>query len=112
VKRFAAGIVTSEQTTLIADAEIAVGELMHSYRTAHEMSPLFGGRQLQDQVLEGHGVVVAHHPRMLRGEHQLQLDAGQLDEGAFLVRRLDREAAIEVRDEDLLEIAIGWPRNR
>src|SRR2546425_10710111 len=44
---------------------------------------------------------------MLRGEHQLQFDPGQLDEGNFLLRWLDREAAIEVRDEDLLEIAIG-----
>ena len=52
-------------------------------------------------------VVVAHHPFLARGQHQFQLDSGQLDEGAFLLRRLDRKAAIEVGDEELLQVAIG-----
>src|SRR5207244_10690000 len=60
----ACGIVTSEQTALIADAQSTVGELMDEYRTAHEMYSLASGGQLQHQVFEGDGVVVAHDPFM------------------------------------------------
>ncbi len=103
----AGGIVAGEQTALIADAESAVGELMDRHGAAHEMGPISARRQLQDQVVEQHGVVIAYHPRMPARQHQLQFDPGQLGESAFLLCRLDGEAAIEVRDEDRLEVAIG-----
>ena len=38
----AGGIITGEQPALIADAQVAVGELMHRHRAAHEMDPLAG----------------------------------------------------------------------
>jgi hypothetical protein len=107
VERPGRGIVAGEQAALIADAPVAVGELMHRHRAAHEVGPISARRQLQDQVEEQHGVVVAHHSLMSARQQQLQFDPGQLGESAFLLRRLDGEAAIEVRDEDLLEVAIG-----
>ena len=44
---------------------------------------------------------------MFARQHQLQLDPCQFDERAFGLGRLDREAAIEVGDEVLLEIAVS-----
>jgi hypothetical protein len=44
---------------------------------------------------------------MLARQYQLQLDPGKFDEGAFRLRGRDREAAIEVGDEVLVEVAIG-----
>ena len=70
----ACGIVTSEQTALIADAQSTVGELMDEYRTAHEMYSLASGGQLQHQVFEGDGVVVAHDPFMSARQQQLQFE--------------------------------------
>jgi len=70
----AGGIVASEQTALIADAQSSVGELMNRHRAAHEMDPVAGGGQLENQVFESDGVVVAHYPLMFARQHQLQLD--------------------------------------
>jgi hypothetical protein len=100
-------IVTSKQAALITHGQRAVGELMDDYRAAYEMQALAGRRQLQDEVFEGNGVVVAHHPFILARQHQLQFDARQLDEGAFGLRRFDGEAAVEVWDEVLLQIVVG-----
>jgi hypothetical protein len=80
---------------------------MDDYRAAYEMQALAGRRQLQDEVFEGNGVVVAHHPFILARQHQLQFDARQLDESAFGLGRFDGEAAVEVWDELSLEIVIG-----
>jgi len=102
----ACGIVTSEQTALIADAQSTVGELMDEYRTAHEMYSLASGGQLQHQVFESDGVVVAHDPFMSARQQQLQFDPGQFDEGAFRLGRLGGDTPIEVGDESLLEIII------
>ena len=44
---------------------------MDRHRAAHEMNPLAGGGQLQGEVLEDHGVVVAHGALMLGRAHQL-----------------------------------------
>src|SRR5438445_6942021 len=44
---------------------------------------------------------------MFARQHQLQLDARQLDEGAFGLGWRDGEAAIEVADEVLGEIAVS-----
>ena len=44
---------------------------------------------------------------MFARQHQLQLEAGQFDERAFGLGRLDREATIKVGDEVLLEIAVS-----
>jgi len=38
---------------------------------------------------------------------QHQLDADEFDEGAFGLRRFDREAAIEIGDEVLFKVAVG-----
>ena len=103
----AGGIVAREQTALIADAERAVGELMGGYRAAHEMDALAGCGQLENQVFESDGVVVTHYPLIFARQHQLQLDARQLDERAFGLGRLDREAAIEVGYEVLFQVAVG-----
>src|SRR2546429_5757988 len=107
MERSAGGIIASEQPALVADAQSAVGKLMNRYRAAHEMDPLAGCGQLENQVFESDGVVVAHHPLMFARQHQLQLDARQFDERAFGLGRLDREAAIEVGVEALLEIAVA-----
>jgi hypothetical protein len=48
---------------------------MHGYLTAHKMGPVACRWQLQDEVVEHHGVVVAHHPFVARREHQLQLSS-------------------------------------
>src|ERR1700731_612926 len=58
----AGGIVASEQTALIADAQSSIGELMNRYWAADEMDPVAGCGQLENQVFEGDGVVIAHHP--------------------------------------------------
>ena len=62
---------------------------------------------MKNQVFEGDGVVVADYPLMSARQHQFQLDARQLDERALGLSGLDREAAIEVGDEVLFEIAIA-----
>jgi len=80
---------------------------MHRHRAAYEMDPLAARGQLENQVFESDGVVVAHDPLVLARQHQLQLDARQFDERAFGLGRLDREAPIEVGDEVLLEIAVS-----
>ena len=103
----AGGIIAGEQTALIADAQSAVGELVDGYWAAYEMDAVAGGGQLQDQIFEGDRVVVADGALMFARQYQLQLDSRQFDELAFGLGRLDREAAIEVGDEVLLEIAIG-----
>jgi hypothetical protein len=71
------------------------------------MAPISARRQLQDQVVEQHGVVIADHSLVSARQQQLQFDPGQLGESAFLLRRFDREAAIEVGDEVLLQIGVG-----
>src|SRR6516225_1216762 len=76
-------------------------------RAAHEVDAVTSRRQLENQVLESDGVVVAYYPFMLTGKHQLQLEARQFDESAFGLGWSDREAPIEVCDEMLLEITIG-----
>src|SRR6201987_2367687 len=80
---------------------------MDCYGTAYEVDPVAGGWQLENQVFEGNGVVVADNPLVLARQHQLQLDARQFDEGAFRLGRFNREAAIEVGDELLLQVAVG-----
>ena len=107
VERLTGCIVTCEQSALIADTQVAVGELMHRHRAAYEVCAVAGLRQLENQVFESNGVVVTHYPLMFARQHQLQFDPGQLGESAFLLRRLDSEAAIEVGDEVLLQIAVG-----
>ena len=102
-----AGYITGEQSGLIADAEVAVGELIHCHRAAYEVCAVAGLRRLENQVFESNGVVIAHHPLMFARQHQLELDARQFDERTFGLGRRNREAAIEVRDEVLLEVAIG-----
>ena len=102
----ACGIVASEQAALIADAQSAIGELMDRHRAAYEMYSLAGRGQLQHQVFEGDGVVVAHDPFMSARQQQLQFDPGQFDESAFRLGRLGGETPIEVGDESLLEIII------
>jgi len=62
---------------------------------------------LKNQVFEGDGVVVADYPLMSARQHQFQLDARQLDERALGLSGLDREAAIEVGNDVLFEIAVG-----
>ena len=111
-ERSAGSIVTREQAALIADAQVAVGELMDRHRAAHEVGPISARRQLQDQVVEQHGVVIAYHSLMSARQQQLQFDPGQLGESAFLVRRLDGEAAIEVRDEEPARGSDWRRRNR
>jgi hypothetical protein len=44
---------------------------------------------------------------MFARQHQLQLEAGELDEGTFRLRWLDRVAPIEVGDEVLVEIRLA-----
>ena len=80
VEGTARGVVASEQTALIADAQSSVGELMDRHWATHEMDPLAGCGQLEDQVFESDGVVVTHYPLMFTRQHQLQLDARQFDE--------------------------------
>jgi hypothetical protein len=106
-ERSACGIVASEQPALIADAESAVRKLMYAYRAAHEVNALASRRQLENQVFEGDGVVVAHHPLMLARQYQLQLDAAQFNEGAFRLGWLYHEAAVEIRDKVLLQVTVG-----
>src|SRR5579875_1569193 len=106
-ERCAQGIVTSQQAALIADPQGAIGELVDDDGAAHEMGSLAGGGQLQDEVVEGHGIVVTDDPAIVAGEQQVQLQAGQLGKGAFLLRWFDGEAAIEVGDKDLFQILVG-----
>ena len=80
---------------------------MDDYRATHEVNAVARRRQLENQVFESHRVVVAHDPLVFARQHQLQLDAGQFDEGTFGLGRFDRKAAIEVSDELLLEVAVG-----
>jgi hypothetical protein len=88
VQQSAGGIVASEQVALIADTQSSVGELMDRHWAAYEMDPLAGRGQLENEVFEGDGVVVTDDPLMLARQHQLQFDAGQLDEGTFRLGRL------------------------
>ena len=64
VEWFAGSMVASQEVALVADSQGAVGELMDGYRAAHEMDPLAGGGQLENEVFEGDSVVVAHGPLM------------------------------------------------
>ena len=96
VEGSARGIVAREQTALIADAQSAVGALMDRHWAAHAMDALRGRRQLEHQVFEGDGVVVAHDPFMFARPHQLQLDPAQFGQRAVRLRRLDRKAPIAV----------------
>ena len=107
VERLTGGIEAGEQPALVADTQLVVRELMDCDWAAHEVYALMGRRQLEGQILEGDGVVIADHSLVFARQHQLQFDPRQFDEGAFRLRRLDREAAIEVGDEVLGEIAIG-----
>jgi hypothetical protein len=80
---------------------------MDRHWKAHEMNPLARGGHLQDEVLEDHRVVVAHDTLVPGREHQVQFDAGQFGKGALLLRRLYAEAAIEVGNKVLLQLAVG-----
>src|ERR1700730_7385157 len=79
---------------------------MHRHRAAYEVDAVAALRQLENQVFESNGVVIAYHPLMFARQHQLQLDARQFDERAFGLGRLDGEAAIEVGDEVLRQIGV------
>ena len=48
----------------------------------------------------------AHHPLGLGRQQQVEVDSGQRREGAFGLGRCHGEAAVEVGNEDLLEVAI------
>ena len=52
---------TGQQPALIADAQRGIGKLMNQHRAAYEVHARRRGGQLQNQVLEGHGVIIAHH---------------------------------------------------
>ena len=95
MERLTGCIITGEQSALIADAQLAVGELMHCHGAAHEVCAVAGLRQLENQVFESDSIVVTRAPLMFTREHQLQLDARQFDERAFGLRRLDREARLK-----------------
>src|ERR1700757_860045 len=64
VEWFAGSMVASQEVALVADSQGAVGELMDGYLAAHEMDPLAGGGQLENEFFEGDSVVVAHGPLM------------------------------------------------
>jgi hypothetical protein len=66
-----------------------------------------GARQLQPAAAELHRAVVVDRARVLDGEQQLEIDPDHGDKGTPGGGRLDREACVEVRDEDRGEVAVG-----
>lgn len=64
-------------------------------------------RELESAAEEFDDVIVADDALVLNGEEELEIDAGEADEGGFLLLRHDGEAAVEVGDEDLLEVTVG-----
>lgn len=86
-------VVPGDEGALEADAEAAVGELVDEDRAAGEVDAVASGRQLELELLEDDGVVVADDALVLGGEKQLEVDAGEGREGSFGLCRGDGEAA-------------------
>src|SRR2546425_12559225 len=106
-EQHALAVVASEQPALVADAEGRVRELVNEDGTAHVVQPRLRPGELERDRAEGHAAVVADDPLMLAGEHEAELEAHELEEGAARLRRGDGEAAIEVRDEGRLQVRVG-----
>ena len=102
------GIEPSQELPLVADTEGSVRELVNGDGTADEVQTGGCRTELKDQVSEGHGVVVSHDAIVLDGEQKREIHAfGNRRESALALGGRYREAAVEVGDEDVLEIAVG-----
>ena len=102
------GVVPRKELPLVADTEGSVRELMDGDGTTNEVQTAGCRIELKDQVSEGHGVVVSHDAIVLDGEQEREIHAfGNRRESALALGGRDREAAVEVGDEDLLEVAMA-----
>ena len=97
----------SQGPTLVADGQIPVGELVHEDGAAHEVVAVPGRLELEDAPLEVDGVVLVDDALVLRGEQQREVDAHHLGEGTLGLRGAHGEAAVEVGEEHLGEVAVG-----
>jgi hypothetical protein len=101
-------VVPSKELALVADAESSVRELVDGDGTANEVQTAGCRTELKDDVSEGHGVIVSHDTIVLDREQQREIHAfGDRRESALALGGHDREAAVEVGNEDVLEIAVG-----
>src|SRR5271170_1021989 len=101
------GVVTGQQAALVADPELTIGELVNDDRAANEMHARRGSGKLQDHALETHGVVVMHQSLVFGRQQQVEVDSRHRRERTLGLGRGYGEAAVEVRHEDLLEVAVG-----
>src|SRR5882672_1901971 len=100
-------VEAGDQLAAKADAQAVIEQLVHEHRAASEMKPVAKSRQLQRELPEDHGVVVCHDPLVLGGDEQSHVDPGQMSERVPWLWRLHGEAAVEVGDEGVVEIAVG-----
>ena len=90
-----------------ADPELAVDELVNQDRTAREVSPFSAFGDLEHEVVEEHGVVVADDALVLRRDEELEIDAADRGEGALWLTGPNGEPSIEVSLEGAFEKDVG-----
>ena len=100
-------VEAGDQLAAEADPQSVVEQLVDEDRAACQVQPGGQTRQLEGKLAEGHCVVVGHDPFVLGADEQRQVEAGYLGEGAPRLGGLDGEAAIEIGDKLLVEIAVG-----
>lgn len=92
---------------MVAHTQGAVEEFVDEDRAADEAFPVVAGWQLKKQLLENDDAVGPNDALMVGGKDELEVHPGRLDEGAPAFRRGNREAAVEVRDESLLQVLVS-----
>src|SRR6185437_9564214 len=106
-KKSAVGGVATDAARAIEQANRVIGVAAQFDRCPDEVSPQGTGLDLQPQLAEGDGVVLADEAILLVTQDLGQVGPLPWHEGGAGLARRDGEAAIVSRDIDLAQIAIG-----
>src|SRR6266850_1580068 len=98
--------VAAEEAALVAEPERAIGKLVDDDGTADVVGALASAGQLQDEAVECHGAVIADDALVLDGEQEGEVDTRDAHEGALRLSGPHGEPAVEVREEDRLEVRV------
>src|SRR5262244_3765819 len=106
-ERCTLAVEAGDQLAAEADAQAVIEQLVHEHRAASEVKTVAQTGKLQAKLAEGDRVVVRDHPLVLERDEQSDVNRGQARECAPRLGGLHGEAAVEVRDEDVVEITVG-----
>ena len=107
-----AWLVTADQVRAVANRDCTIQVLMNGHRLAGQRMAPAAFVNLPPAILDGHGVVLAHHSFGLDREDPVQIAAPTATKRGAFFTRFHRELLVELGNIGLPQKAVGFLQGR